>query len=133
MKLSLIICLIISQVFFIATISCSENDDKPDTCAKKQTHLNQLRKNIEDLAQTSICNADSECRYVAFGIKPCGGPWEYLIYTTSIDTLELKNLVIEYNNLEAKFNQECDAISDCMMVMPPTSFNCTNNSCIPIY
>ena len=54
---------------------------------------------------TSVCGEEYECRYIGVGSKPCGGPWEFLFYTTSIDTLELQSLVAAYNALEADYNE----------------------------
>src|SRR5690554_6853216 len=132
MKSPFLISLFVSQLIFIASFGCS-NDDESLSCEERETILNEQRNYIRALAEASICSEDFECRYIAFGNKPCGGPWEYLIYTTSIDTLEFENLVSNFNILEAKYNQECGAISDCMMVMPPSGLECENNKCIPIY
>lgn len=133
MKLSFITNLIISQFIFLAILGCSDSDDKSSSCTNRQMQLNELRENIRAFAETSICNDDFECRFIAFGSKPCGGAWEYLIYTTSIDTLELTDMVNNFNSMEATYNMECGAISDCLAVMPPTGFDCQNNICIPIY
>ncbi|HLV14489.1 MAG TPA: hypothetical protein VKY41_04865 [Xanthomarina sp.] len=133
MKLSFITSLIVSQLVFLSISNCSNADDKQNTCTEKQALLNEKRARIRSFAEASICNETYECRFIAFGNKPCGGPWEYLVYTTSIDTLEFENLVSNFNILEAKYNQECGAISDCMMVMPPSGLECENNKCIPIY
>ena len=121
-------------VIIFSAISCSiEDDDNPATCEQMFQSLQNLRIDIEGYATTSICSNEFECRYIAFGAKPCGGPWEYLIYTTSIDTLELETLVADFNEREANYNQSCGAVSDCSVPTPPTGFTCENNQCIPIF
>ena len=132
MKFSIIIGIITIQLVFLANTNCS-GKDKTMSCTDRLTYLNELRDQIRAFAETSICNDNFECGYIAFGSKPCGGAWEYLIYTTSIDTLELTNKVTNFNALEASYNEECGAISDCMAVMPPTDFECKNNTCFPKY
>ncbi|PWI29921.1 hypothetical protein DI383_09210 [Flavobacteriaceae bacterium LYZ1037] len=133
MKISFIISLIISQLIFLAAFSCSD-DDEPTSCKDRKLFLNEQRNQIRAFAETSICSDDFECRFIAFGSKPCGGPWEFLIYTTSIDTLELTNWVTDFNTLEATFNQEgCSGMSTCDTPQPPIGFNCVDNTCIPIY
>lgn len=95
--------------------------------------LISFKKEIEDLAATSVCNENTECKFIAFGSKPCGGPWSYLIYSTSIDVEKLENMVATYNTNEADFNEKWGVVSDCSAALPPTSINCENNSCIPVY
>ncbi|MBJ7879750.1 hypothetical protein [Gelidibacter salicanalis] len=92
-----------------------------------------MKTTIQDLAGASVCNGNFECLYIAFGSKPCGGPWSYLVYSTSIDTLKLTNLVDTYNQLEKMLNSECGRISDCAFVVPPQRLECKNNTCIAIY
>ncbi len=133
MKSPFLISLFVSQLIFIASFGCS-NDDDSLSCEERETILNEQRNYIRALAEASICSEDFECRYIAFGNKPCGGPWEYLIYTTSIDTLELTNLVTDFNNIEKTFNQNgCGGMSTCDVPQPPIGFNCVDNTCIPIF
>lgn len=123
--------IIIASVFIIA---CTiEDDDNPPTCEVIIQDLQDLKIAIEDYASSSICSDEFECRYIAFGSKPCGGPWSYLIYSTSIDTLELQTLVTDYNEREANYNTTCGAASDCSVPQPPTAFTCDDNQCIPVF
>lgn len=121
------------SLFMLLTAMQCDDDDMSYNCEDSVAYLTELKSNIETLAEESICSDEFECRYIAFGSKPCGGPWEYLIYTTSIDTLALTSLVIEYNQLEASYNLNCNAVSDCSTPIPPIDFGCENNVCIPIY
>jgi hypothetical protein len=132
MKISFIISLIISQIIFLAAFSCSD-DDEPISCTDRETFLNEQRDQIRAFAETSICSDDFECRYIAFGVKACGGPAGYLIYTTSIDTLELTNWVNNFNIQQEMYNQECGGVSTCNVPQPPIGFDCVDNTCIPIY
>ena len=121
------------SLFMLMTAMQCDKDDLENSCEDRSAYLLLLKNDIETLAGTSECGADFECRYVAFGSKPCGGPWEYLIYSTSIDTLTLTSLVMEYNQLEANYNLNCEVFSDCSTPIPPIGFDCDNNHCIPIY
>jgi len=131
-KLKLLFALLSFCFLFTAT-TCDEDDAFTQTCDERLESLSDLSFAIEELVNASICDSAFECRYIAFGSKPCGGPWEYLIYTTSIDTLELENLVQDYNTIQNEYNLNCDAISDCMAVTPPSSFECIDNTCNPIF
>lgn len=108
-------------------------DDSNPTMEYEQSALIASKKIIEDLAAASVCNESTECKLIAFGSKPCGGPWSYLVYSTSIDINELEKLVEEFNQNEEAFNQKWGVVSDCSAVLPPTSLNCENNTCIPVY
>mgnify|MGYP003634731628 CR=1 FL=1 len=108
-------------------------DDDTLTMEDQREALNISKKAIEDLADTSVCNETTECKFIAFGSKPCGGPWSYLTYSTSIDTDRLDDLVEEYNKKEADFNQKWGVVSDCSFVTAPSSINCENNTCVPVY
>lgn len=124
---------IVSSIFILITLSCVSDNGSASTYEIELEQLNVLKSNIETLASTSICNESVECKFIAFGSKPCGGPWGYLIYSTSIDTVQLETWVEDYNQKQAAFNVKWGLISDCSVPSPPTSINCENNTCIPIY
>ena len=92
-----------------------------------------LKIEIESLANASVCNESTECKFIAFGSKPCGGPWSYLIYSTSIDTNKLEVMVEDYNQKEADYNQKYGVGSDCSVALPPTSITCENNTCVAVF
>lgn len=125
--------LILIHVVFFACIACTLEDDYAANCDTIVETLENSRLFIEDLAANSICNEEFECRSIAFGTKPCGGPWTYLVYSTSIDTLELVSRVNDYNELEMTYNINCGAVSDCSLVNPPIELVCENNQCIAVY
>ena len=82
--------------------------------------LEAMRKDILALIATPSCGGDGECRYIGLGVKPCGGVWEYLVYSTAtVDTAFLKYLVSRYNAFNDGFNRRYTIYSDCMFVLPP--------------
>lgn len=61
-----------------------------------------------------------QCRTIAFGSKPCGGPWRYLVYSREAANEErLKDLVAVYNDEQQRLNDQEGLISDCMLVTRP--------------
>lgn len=67
------------------------------------------------------CANSADCRFIPYGAKPCGGPWEYLIYCVSaIDSSKLDSLVALHRALEEKLNQKEGRISDCSVPAPPS-------------
>lgn len=122
--------LLLLCLFFMA-FTCNDANSLPIEDDEKE--LMALRQTIEELVNTSVCHENTECRFIAFGSKACGGPKSYLIYSTSIDGEKLKTLVASYNQKDADFNRKHGIISDCAMVNPPASLGCENNICVAIY
>ena len=132
MKITLFVLKLASLSLLLSAFQCDDTTNEL-TCEKKMSQLNEMETTIQSLVDTSVCNENFKCRAIAFGSKPCGGPWSYLVYSTSIDTLKLNKMVETYNQLEAKINQECERFSDCAMVSPPQRLECENNKCIAVY
>lgn len=132
MKKSMFKFILLPLCFVLFSTQCEE-DIPPITKENEQEELALLKAKIEDLAGTSICDDAFECKFIAFGSKPCGGPWSYLVYSTSIDIETLETMVEGYNKREALYNTNWNITSDCAVVNPPISISCENNTCIAIY
>ncbi|MGB5420091.1 hypothetical protein [Algibacter sp.] len=120
-------------LFLICLCLLAFNCEDEITQEDESAELNTLRLDIEALAITSICNEETECKYLPFGSKPCGGPAGYLIYSTSIDTEKIEMLVLNYKQKSDEFNTKWGLMSDCSIVNPPTSIICENNACVAVY
>jgi len=121
--------------FFFLTflaINCTGSDQIKDQDTEKK-ELEQMAKEIRVLAEASSCSDSFTCKYVAFGSKPCGGPWGYLVYSTSVDETELLKKVEDYNEKERKYNIKFGIISDCSFAMPPDKVICENGKCKAVY
>lgn len=108
---------------------CELNADGNDFEADLE-ELIAMQTAIEELADTSVCTEETECLFIAFGSKPCGGPWSYLIYSSSIDTAQLEEMVEAFNIKQDAFNATYNQVSDCMAVLPPSSLICENGECM---
>ena len=124
---------ILAPLCFLLFSAQCEDDMAPPTQESEQQELASLKAEIENLTNTSVCGDSFECKDIAFGSKPCGGPWEYLIYSTSINIEQLETKVQDYNEKEAAFNIKWGIASDCSFVLAPTSINCENNMCVAVY
>lgn len=124
------------KIFFIflafLIVDCSDSDDIISQETEKQT-LDTLRKEITDMADESTCSEKFTCDFVGFGSKPCGGFWEYLVYSNSIDVTEFLAKVETYNKIEKEYNIKHGIFSDCMAVTPPTDVICENSKCKAVY
>ncbi|MDX5586005.1 MAG: hypothetical protein QNK20_14015 [Aureibaculum sp.] len=95
--------------------------------------LSNLGDDINVLIESSVCTDETECAFIAFGTKPCGGPWGYLVYSNSIDTDELIEKVERFNQLQNTYNLRYNIISDCSVVSPPDTLICEDNKCKAVY
>jgi hypothetical protein len=89
-----------------------------------------LRQGIITQIGDAPCSSPEVCRTIAFGAKPCGGPREYLVYSTSAtDSARLAGEVARYNEEQARLNREQDLVSDCSLVVEPR-VSCASGRCV---
>lgn len=119
--------------FSLLVFQCDKNEASSTTQEQDQEELKTLGAEIENLINTSKCTEANACKFIGFGDKPCGGPWRYIVYSSSIDTEKLENLVRNYNEKEKLFNEKWGVVSDCALAIQPTNMKCENNICVPVY
>ncbi len=82
--------------------------------------LDEMHADILALVEDANCPDSTRCRYIPLGSKPCGGPWEFLVYcSTEVDSIHLAELVHEYNQYEDELNRKYDRDSDCSVPLEP--------------
>ena len=82
--------------------------------------LEALELESRAMAGTGSCEEEASCTTVAFGSKPCGGPWEYVVYCASeIDEEAFLAKVAEYNTAEEEYNLLHGIASDCSEAIDP--------------
>ena len=100
--------------------SCSGTNEVDLGGAKYQAEMQLLEARIVYLIGDARCTDSTQCRAIAFGTKPCGGPWRYLVYSVaSVDTLHLERLVRQYNAVNAAWNRSTGVASTCDIVGMP--------------
>jgi len=96
--------------------------------ASDRGKLDALYDEIVEYIGTPYCDA-GECRYIAVGSKPCGGPWGYLIYSTgNVNEAYLQILVDVHAAFENYMNFKYGYSSDCSVPKPPV-VECRNGIC----
>ncbi len=108
------------------------NDSKTSQ-EDERFQLDNLKNEIEQLISIGVCNESANCDFIAFGSKPCGGPWSYLVYSTSINVELLKEKVTIYNQNEVDFNIKWGIFSDCSFASPPKEVACVEGECRAFY
>ena len=91
--------------------------------------LESLRTSAFQLVGEPACQDASQCRSVAFGSKPCGGPSSYLVYSTqATDSAALAAVAERYRELQADANRALGRVSDCQVV-PRPAVMCEGRRC----
>jgi hypothetical protein len=121
----------------IVIFSCDPEMDEiqePTICFpfEDAEHLAIIKDSLLTFAKKSTCTSNAECLFIGIGSKPCGGPREYLIYSSAIDTARLHAYILDYNGLDNILNQKSGAISDCSIPAAPDSIKC-ENGCVAYY
>jgi hypothetical protein len=79
-----------------------------------------LARQIETLIGDAACDSAAQCRTVAVGAKPCGGPEAYLAWSTRrTDEPQLKAAVLRHAERRRAENVAAGLASNCMMVTDP--------------
>ncbi|MFY0598860.1 MAG: hypothetical protein JXR03_04255 [Cyclobacteriaceae bacterium] len=124
--------------FAAFVFACEETDSSPECpdnaiCISPEQlaeiQLDSLKQIILQAAKTQTCSESAECKFVGLGSKPCGGPWEYLIYSTNANEETLLSLVKSYNEKEEQLNIDHGRASDCAIAQAPDSVECGGDGC----
>lgn len=113
-------------------IDCNDSDAISLQEAQKEV-IDNLKIEIKNLAGASICSEEYSCYNVGIGAKPCGGFWEYIVYSNSIDIVTFLAKIETLNELEKEYNEKYSILSDCFMAMPPSSISCVDGKCTAVF
>jgi hypothetical protein len=104
----------------IAERPADENSQKYD-----QAQLDKIKASIETEISKEKCADANEWTFAPMGAKACGGPQSYVAYPKKLEATILPK-INDYTEKVKAFNQKYNIMSDCMMIMPPTSIKCVN-------
>ncbi len=120
-------------LFFLLIVgsaaSCQNTDDAQNITLQD---LELQFEAIQELVNESSCADSSQCRYIAYGTKACGGPQGYLVFSSEIDTEKLEALVTKYSKDEDTYNKQNGIMSDCSIPSPPEQLDCVDGKCIAL-
>ncbi|HBC58607.1 MAG TPA: hypothetical protein DCZ03_15720 [Gammaproteobacteria bacterium] len=109
---------IILQSSFILMMMSHLSCAAVDTALEQE--MNTLSAAIHKKVEPLSCERDAQCGSLAFGVKSCGGPLKYLVYSAKhTNENELKPLVEKYNDLNRKFIEETGLVSTCEFISQP--------------
>ncbi len=121
-----------ASIFLLS--ACGGDDEStgenPLSQSEEREKLSSMRAEIEQIVDAR--GPVSTCRSLALGAKPCGGPWQYLVYSIAqTDSAILVQKVRQYNALESDINARFGAISDCALVVEP-ALGTRDGQCIAV-
>lgn len=111
----------------LQSFQCTDANNVPDKVTSAQ--LETKKQEIQNYIKSFGCSESAGCSFIAFGTKPCGGPWSYLVFSNSVNLSKLEEMVKDYNEMNKLYNIQTGAASDCMFVSPPTEVKCINGVC----
>lgn len=113
-------------LLIVLLFACKEEKEQP-TAADLSNQMEVINNEIEAMISTS-CTTSSQCMASAFGAKPCGGPWKYILHSTDIDLQKLNTLLGEYYELNVQYNEVSGIGSFCDFVTKP-DVECVSGTC----
>lgn len=120
MDFSTLTLVLVSTTFFLVSCAAIEQDKT----------IEQVAEEIDELVGNAEADSIEQCAIIPIGVKPAGGPWGYLVYSSKdTDRSELSDLVSDYNKLDAARNEEADSLSTADFATEPT-LKLQNGKCI---
>jgi hypothetical protein len=100
MGASVLTVLFFSLIF--TTLACSGGNG--DLSGKS---IEEIARMINEEVGNAEAGSADRCDILPIGVKPAGGPWGYLVFSTETsDREKLEQLVERYNELDAERNRE---------------------------
>jgi len=94
-----------------------------------EAEMKALRVRIVTAIGEASCANLVHCRLLPLGERPCGGPDEYLAYSSIRgDKTHLENMAFEYGLLQEDLHRARGTIGTCVM-LPAPRLICLDNRC----
>lgn len=86
--------------FFLLFACSAQNNQSAET-------LEEIAVKINEMVGEAEASDAAYCEMMPIGVKPAGGPWGYLVFSSeNLDTEELTRLVERYNELDDARNED---------------------------
>lgn len=105
-----------------------ENPDNGSLTKEESQEMENLKAGILAMSKSEKCTNGSDWKTVGLGVKACGGPVEYIPYSTKIDEKSFLEKVDYYNQKSTEYNKKYNLVSDCMLILPPEKIECENGN-----
>jgi hypothetical protein len=87
--------------------------------------LVEARAAIDEAIGEARATDPAQCLLAAIGVRPCGGPREYVAYSVAeTDSAELAALIAVYDRMDRERNEREGLVSTCeLLAMPYTALD----------
>lgn len=117
-------------LLFIGSAASCQNTEEAQNVTLQDLEL-QFEV-IQELVNQSSCTENSQCSYIAYGTKACGGPQGYLVFSTDVGKDKLEAMVAKYSKAEDAYNKQNGIMSDCSIPTPPENIECKDGKCVAL-
>ena len=92
----------------------------------------ELKTAIDSQIGQAMCSEDTQCKALAIGANPCGGPETYQAYSViNTDLEQLTELASRYKMVRRTLHSKTGAMGACV-VIPVPAVRCQNQQCVTI-
>ncbi|PWN06428.1 hypothetical protein [Rhodohalobacter mucosus] len=90
--------------------ACARQDEDDDDLS--DTSIEEIARMIQQEVGSAQASSADQCDVIPIGVKPAGGPWGFLVFSSETSDRErLQELVERYNELDAARNEESGGFS----------------------
>ena len=101
----------------------------PASAADDEAELAKVRADIIKMIGKAPCATLVHCRALALGTRPCGGPDEYLAYSSILmEKDRLENLAADYTLIQEELKRSSGQVGACVM-LPQPRLACVEGRC----
>lgn len=119
-------------ILLILTLVFAGCDEVKSDQELTRLELEEQLQDIYAFIDNGDCSTGSECYFMPYGSKACGGPKGYLLFSSETDVPTLHKMVEKHRKAEAAYNEQNRIISDCSIPVPPEKLACEDGKCIQI-
>ena len=108
---------------------------QPIKTALKAVSLNDIKtakSELNTLIANTQCDTTAQCKVMPVGSKACGGPSDYVVYSTkSAKEGQVSSLAKQITTLEKAYNTQNEMMSTCQHLTSPST-QCVENKCVKL-
>lgn len=98
--------------------------------AQMQVDGRQLYQRMQKLTADKTCQSDQQCQVIGIGSRPCGGPEQFLLFSTLHTDQKMLTITNDrYTRTRREQQQRLGMRSICQQLLAPTPA-CRQNQCV---
>ncbi len=108
---------------------------QPIKTSEKEVSVNDIKtakKELNALIANTQCDTSAQCKVMPVGSKACGGPSDYVVYSTkAANEGQVSSLAKQITALEKAYNTQNEMMSTCQHLTAPST-QCVENKCVKL-